>query len=65
MNCDRCHRPLKHALELAGLKLGRECRRAVMDAVLLPLQPAAVEPDPRQVDFLRAPDLFAGMEAQQ
>lgn len=58
MVCDRCHRPLQHAVELAGMKLGRECRRAIVDAVLQPQQVVGPEPHPDQLDFFRASDLF-------
>lgn len=57
--CARCHRPLQHAVHLAGMKFGRECRRAIVDAVLQ-REPAEAAPDPdrRQLDFFKAADLL-------
>lgn len=64
--CARCHRPLQHAVQVAGMKVGRECRRAIVDAVLQrePAAPAP-DPDPRQMDFFQAQDLFGATAAQE
>lgn len=58
LRCSRCHRPLHHALELAGMKFGRDCHRAVLEAIQQPQQVTGPEPDPRQIDFFKVADLF-------
>lgn len=58
MVCARCRRPLQHALHLAGMVVGRECRRAIVEAVMQPVQPEPQLPHPDQLDFFKAAGLF-------
>lgn len=59
--CARCGRTVAEPVDLAGMKLGAKCARAVRLALIE--QPRAHEDaplvtDPRQQDFFQSPDLF-------
>lgn len=63
MNCARCRRPLKHPIELAGMQVGRQCAKAIADALELQHgdSRAPAPADPRQTDLFAVPDLFEAM----